>query len=339
MRARAGCSRRSPLATLTGVQIQATGSYVPERVVTNDDLAALGIDPDWIVQRTGIHQRRFAEPGQATSDMGLLAAERCIERAGVDLAEIDLVIVATMTPDSLMPSTACYLQHRLGIVAPAMDINAACAGFTYALTTGCQFVKTGTSRCVLVVGADTNSRIVNPKDKKTYPLFGDGAGAVLLGPGTDQQGMLAFTLGAEGDGADLLKIPAGGSRRPLDAQALAEGQQFMHMDGRSVFKWAVRVIADGVNDVLDHAGLTIADIDLFVLHQANIRIIDAAIESIGVDPAKVVVNLNRYGNTSAASIPIGLDESIEDQRIKPGDKVLMCGFGAGLAWGASIFQW
>jgi 3-oxoacyl-[acyl-carrier-protein] synthase-3 len=220
-----------------------------------------------------------------------------------------------------------------------MDINAACAGFMYAIVTGMQFVKCGSSKRTLVVGADVNTRVVNPLDKKTFPLFGDGAGAVLLGAGSDEQGLLAYTLGAEGDGADLLGIKAGGSRDPLTPESMTKGDQFIHMDGRSVFKWAVRLVAESVRDVLQHAKMTIEEIDLVILHQANARIIDAAAEALGIDREKMVVNLTEYGNTSAGSIPICLDEANRAGRIAPGDRVLMCGFGAGLAWGTSIVQW
>jgi 3-oxoacyl-[acyl-carrier-protein] synthase-3 len=220
-----------------------------------------------------------------------------------------------------------------------MDLQAACAGFVYALVTGMQFVKTGCSRRVLVVGADIMSRIVSPTDRKTYPLFGDGAGAVLLGPGRDDQGLLSYTLGAEGQGAGLLYTPAGGSREPFSTESLTAQRQFISMDGRAVFKWAVRVIADAIADVLYHARLAPNEIDLLVLHQANVRIIDAAVDMLGIDRSKVVVNLDRFGNTSAGSIPLALAEAHHQGRLRRGDRVLLCGFGAGLAWGAAIVRW
>jgi 3-oxoacyl-[acyl-carrier-protein] synthase-3 len=334
-----GISGRSPLARLTGVQILGVGAYAPEIVVRNEDLIDLGFDPEWIVQRTGIHERRRVAVGGATSDLAYDAAVKCLKAAKCDPREIDLILVATTTPDTPMPSTACHLQRRLGATAPAMDVQAACAGFMYGLVTGMQFVKSGCSRRVLVVGADVMSRIVSPQDRKTYPLFGDGAGAVLLAPGRDNQGMLAYTLGAEGAGVELLYTPAGGSREPLSLEAIGTHRQYMNMDGRAVFKWAVRVIVDAIGDVLHHARLAPRDLDLLVLHQANIRIINAAVESLGVDRDKVVVNLDRYGNTSAGSIPLALAEAQQQGRIRRGDRVLLCGFGAGLAWGAAIFQW
>ncbi len=332
-------SGRSPLATLTGVQVLGIGAYAPEEVVRNEDLVPLGYDPDWIIQRTGIRERRRASPAQATSDLAYEAAVRCLKAARTDPSEIDLILLATTTPDTPMPSTACHLQRRLRVNAPAMDLQAACAGFAYGLVTGMQFVKTGCSRRVLVVGADVMSRIVSPADKKTYPLVGDGAGAVLLGPGRDDQGMLAYTLGAEGSGVDLLYTPAGGSREPVSVENLEAHRQYLYMDGRAVFKWAVRVIVDAIADVLYHAQLTPDEIDLVVLHQANVRIIDAAVDSLGIDREKVVVNLDRYGNTSAGSIPLALAEAHQQGRVHRGDRVLLCGFGAGLAWGSAIVQW
>jgi 3-oxoacyl-[acyl-carrier-protein] synthase-3 len=321
------------------VQILGVGSYAPPEVVTNNDLVAQGYDPEWIVQRTGILERRRAAPDMATSDLAHEAALQCIANAGVEASEIDLIVVATMTPDTLAPSAACHLQRRLGSKAPAMDVNAACAGFMYALATAMQFVAGGGAKLALVVGADVMSRTVHADQKKTFPLFGDGAGAVLIGRGTPQQGLLSYTLGAEGEGADLLYIPGGGSREPLTEESLAAGKQFLLMDGRSVFKWAVRLLGDTIADVLAHAELMPREIDHYVLHQANSRIIDAAVESLGIEREKVIVNLDRYGNTSAGSIPLALDEAYAAGRIQAGDRLLLCGFGAGLAWGTAIMQW
>ncbi|MFT5522145.1 MAG: 3-oxoacyl-[acyl-carrier-protein] synthase-3 [Pirellulaceae bacterium] len=334
-----GNSGRSRMGRLTGVQILATGSYVPEPIVRNEDLAELGYNADWIIQRTGISQRRKADSNTATSDLAYEAAIRCLRQANVGVNDVDMILVATMTPDTPMPSTACYLQKRLGALAPAMDINAACAGFMYAMVTGMQFVATGTCKRVLVVGADVMSRTVDPEDHKTFPLFGDGAGAALLGPGEANQGLLSFTLGSEGDFGEYLCQPAGGSREPTTAASLAEKRQFIQMDGRAVFKWAVRLVADSVQDVLNHANVTAADVDLLVLHQANFRIIDAAVQDLGIDREKVVVNLDQYGNTSAGSIPLALDEANRQGRVKAGDKILLCGFGGGLAWGGALVQW
>lgn len=318
----------------------ATGSYVPEDVVTNEDLQKLGYDSDWIVQRTGILRRRRAPSHMATSDLAYEAAQRCLDVSGTSADEIDMILLATMTPDAPIPSTACLLQERLGAThAGAMDLNAACAGFMYALITGAQFIGARTCRRVLVVGADINTRIVNPEDEKTFPLFGDGAGAVLLGSGDGDQGFLAFTMGSDGTGAELLQIPGGGSRRPLSEQSLADGEQFIHMDGRPVFKWAVRLLADTIQSVLSHAECTLDDVKQIILHQANIRIIEAAAEALDIPREKMLINVDRYGNTSAGSIPLGLDEMFESGRLSRGDRVLLCGFGAGLAWGASVIQW
>lgn len=332
-------SGRSRLAKLTGVQILGTGSYAPEHIIHNRDLAKLGYDADWIVQRTGIHERRQALPTQATSDVAYEAAVRCLDAAQVSPREVDLILVATMTPDSPMPTTACLLQQRLGCVASALEINAACAGFMYALVTAMQYVRSGCSRRALVVGVDLMSRAVNPADRKTYPLFGDGGGAVLIGAGESQQGLISYTLGSEGDRDGVLCQPAGGTREPISPDGLAAGRQYIHMQGRAVFKWAVRVLIDSTRDVLVHAGLSIRDLDLVVFHQANIRIIDAAAEDLGVDREKLIVNLDRYGNTSAGSMPLALDEANRQGRMRRGDRVLLSGFGGGLAWGAAIVHW
>lgn len=332
-------SGRSRIGSLMGVRILGTGSFLPENVVTNGDLAKLGYDEQWIVQRTGIHQRRQAPPEMATSDMAFEAATRCLTDAGVEPQQVDLVLVATMTPDSPMPTTACLLQQRLGCIAPAIEMNAACAGFMYAMVTGMQYVKTGCSRCVLVVGADLMSRAVNPADVRTYPLFGDGAGAVLLTAASEDRGLLSFTLGAEGDSDGLLCQPGGGSREPLTEDALAAGRQYIHMEGRSVFKWAVRVLIDSTRDVLGHAQLRHEDLDTAILHQANARIIEAAIQDLEIPRNKVLINLDRYGNTSAGSIPIVLDEACRGGRIRSGDRVLLNGFGGGFSWGTAIMHW
>ncbi len=325
--------------TLLGVQVIGVGSHLPEEVVSNEDLSALGCDADWIIKRSGIRERRHAPPSVSTGDLGYEAARKCVEQSGVDPSRIDSLILATTTPDRMMPSTACELQHRLNLTCSAMDINAACAGFMYALITGMQFVKCGTSRTVLVVASDTLSRVVDPSDKKTYPLFGDAAAAVLLGSGSPSQGLLSYCLGSDGSGAGLLCIPAGGSREPASAEGIEAGRTYMHMDGRPVFKWAVRVICETTRDMLRQADLTIDDVDLVVLHQANTRIIDAAMKELKLPREKVAVNMERRGNTSAASIPLVLDELHAAGRLKRGATVLLSGFGAGLTWGTGIFRW
>lgn len=322
-----------------GVKIAATGSYLPETIVRNEDLSDLGCDSDWIVQRTGILQRRRAAQDEAASDLAMAACTQCLQRAGVPAREVDLIIVATITPDQASPSTACHVQRRLGCIAPAMDINAACAGFMYGLVTASQFVANGACRNALVVGTEVMSRFVNPQDVKTYPLFGDGAGAILLQPAKDHsKGLLSYTLGAEGCGGTLLSMPGGGSRMPLTADNICDGKHFLQMEGRAVFKWAVRVVTESIRDCLVHSGTTVDEIDIMLLHQANMRIIDSAVSDFSIPRERVFVNLQKYGNTSAASIPIALDESIALGHLKPGQRAILCGFGAGLTWGTAIVQ-
>jgi 3-oxoacyl-[acyl-carrier-protein] synthase-3 len=331
---------RPRLRSLLGVQVLATGSYAPEVVVSNEELeTALGYEPGWILKRTGIRQRRHAPPHMATSDMAVEAARRAIMKAEVDPADIDLVIVGTFTPDMPLPSTACQVQHALRLNAPAMDVQAACAGFLYALVTGMQFVASGCSELALVVGADCNSRIMNPRDQRTYPLFGDAAGAVLLARGSPQQGLVSYTLGADGSGAELLSRPMGGSRLPPSLDSMERNLHYMHMDGRAVFKWAIGVLSETISDVLGAAGMTLDDVDLLVAHQANIRIIEAAANHLGIDRRKVFTNLDRYGNTSAASVPLALDEACTEGRIKRGHQLVLSGFGAGLVWGTALLRW
>ncbi|QDT03395.1 3-oxoacyl-[acyl-carrier-protein] synthase 3 [Rubripirellula lacrimiformis] len=328
------------MGKVAGVRVAATGSYVPDQIVTNEDLAALGCDSEWIVRRTGIRQRRRAADGEATSDMCYEASVRCMEKAGVTADQIDLIIVATMTPDHPTPSTGCHLQRRLGVTAPAMDVNAACAGFMYGMITAAQFIAAGNSKCALVVGADLMSRTVDPEDKKTYPLFGDAAGAMLLVADENAtEGILSYQVGSEGCGGEMLCVPAGGSRTPLTPDTYAKRLQYLTMDGRNVFKWAVRLFAESAKDVLADAGVDSSELDMVVLHQANQRIIDSAVSDLNVAPEKVFVNLDRYGNTSGASIPLAIDEAVREGRMKSGDLVLMCGFGAGLAWGTALMRW
>jgi 3-oxoacyl-[acyl-carrier-protein] synthase-3 len=231
------------------------------------------------------------------------------------------------------------VQDRLGLCAAAMDVQAACAGFFHALLTAAQFVATGCSKLALAIGADCNSRLIDPQDVKTYPLFGDGAGAVLLAPGSPQQGFTAYTMGADGSGFNLLNCPMGGSRFPASPDRLAERMQFLKMDGKPVFKWAVRMLEFSIRAVLDAAKLPIGDVDLFLLHQANARILDAVAQELRIEPAKMVMNLDRYGNTSSGSIPLALDECFQQGKIRPGNNLLISGFGGGLAWGTGIFRW
>ena len=333
-------SPRPRCRQLTGVRVLATGSYVPDGVVTNEHLhQRLGFDSDWIVKRTGILERRHVLPHQATSDLCYEAARRCIDAAGVKKSDIDLLVLATFTPDMSFPSTACLVQDQLKLNCPAFDLQAACAGFMYALITGAAYVKSGASDLALIIGGDTNSRVVNPDDIKTYPLFGDGAGAVLLTRGRPDQGILSYSLGADGSGGDLLSRPACGSRLPPTPELLAKGMHYMYMDGRAVFRWAVSIMCDTIQDVMKHAGITTDQVNLYLPHQANIRIVNAAIDVLKIPRSKVFNNLERYGNTSAGSIPLVLDEAMQEGRIKNDDLVVLSGFGAGLAWGTALMRW
>jgi 3-oxoacyl-[acyl-carrier-protein] synthase-3 len=323
-----------------GVRVLGSGSYVPDAVVHNDHLhQKLGFDSDWIFKRTGILERRHALAHQATSDLCHEAAVRCIDQAGVDPKDIDLLLLATFTPDMSFPSTACLVQDRLRLNCAAVDLQAACAGFMYALITGAAYVASGASDLALVIGGDCNSRILNPNDLKTYPLFGDGAGAVLLARGRPDQGLVSYSLGADGSGGDLLSRPACGSRLPPAPEHITKGLHFMHMDGRAVFRWAVAILCDTIQDVLKDASFAPGEVDLYIPHQANIRIINAAIDVLRIPRSKVFNNLDRYGNTSAGSVPLALDEALAEGRIHPGNLVVLSGFGAGLAWGTALMRW
>jgi 3-oxoacyl-[acyl-carrier-protein] synthase-3 len=322
-------SPRPPCRSLRGVRVLSTGSYVPDGVITNDHLGQhYGCDPEWIVKRTGILERRHALPHQATSDLCYPAARLCLDRAGIDPREVDLLVVGTYTPDMSFPSTGCIIQAKLGLVCPAVDLQAASA-----------YINAGVAKLALVIGGDTNSRIANPHDQKTFPLFGDGAGAVLLQKSPKEYGILAYNLGADGNGADLLLRPACGSRMPASAEILSQGLQFLKMDGRAVFRWAVSILGDTVKDVLAASNLRLDDVDLFIPHQANVRIINAALDVIGIPRERVFCNLDRYGNTSGASIPIAIDEAVTQGRLKPEQLVVLSGFGAGLAWGTVVMRW
>ena len=332
--------RSSRTCRLTGVGVRSIGSYVPLKVVTNAELEAqYGFEPGWVERRTGILERRYASVDEGTSDLAVRAARRAISNAGVDPSDIDLLVVGTFTPDYTCPSTACLVQQKLDLDVPAMDLQAACSGFMYALVTAAQFVATGNARLALAIGADINSRIVDPEDQGTAPLFGDGAGAVLIGPASSEHGFLSYQLGADGGGGSLLDRPAGGTMKPATPELVASGEHLLRMDGRSVFKWAIEAVTETIQQILNSAGVGVDDVKLFVLHQANIRIIDHAMKTLGIPPEKVFNNLSRVGNTSAASIPLALDEACQQGKIQSGDLVLMCGFGAGLTWGTGLFRW
>lgn len=319
--------------------ILGVGSCVPERVLTNFDLEKMvDTSDEWISTRTGIKERRIADESKATSDYAAGAARRALERAGVDALELDLVIVATVTPDMFFPSTACLVQEMIGATrAAAFDLSAGCSGFVYALDVAARGIEAGAYRNVLVVGADLLSRVTDYTDRSTCVLFGDGAGAVVLGA-VDEGGILSTYLGADGSGGEKLCIPAGGSRLPA-AKATDRGQHFIHMEGNEVFKFAVRIMPEAAQEAMRRAGVAPADVDLFIPHQANVRIIDAAAKRLGIESERVFVNVDRYGNTSAASIPIALDEAVGSGRVKAGDILVLVGFGAGLTWGAAALQW
>lgn len=335
--------RPSRFGRAVGFRLVGIGSAVPANVVTNADLSRLGCDPEWIVARSGIHERRHAPPEMATSDLAASAGEAALAQSKAVRADVDLLILGTFTPDMSIPSAACIVQEKLGLDAPAMDVTAACAGFAYALVTAANFLAAGTSRLALVVGADTNSRVVDPDDVKTWPLFGDGAGAVLLEAAEPESsgrehGLLAFSLGSDGRGAGLLACPMSGSRQPITAEGLARRQQFMQMDGRAVFKWAIQLAEANIQQVVERSGVAMEDVDLFILHQANARIIEGVRTALEMPTDKFAINIDHYGNTSSGSIPLAMDEAWRAGRIGPGSTVVVCGFGGGLAWGSAVWR-
>jgi len=320
-------------------QIAAVGAYLPERVLTNADLERMvDTSDEWILTRTGIRERHIAAPGEATSDLSAAAARVALQRAGIEATELDLIIVATSTPDHVMPSAACLTAAKLGVECAAFDLNAACSGFVYALHTAAGLIEAGRARTALVVGADTLSSIVDFTDRGTCVLFGDGAGAVVL-RAADQPGVMSTVLGSDGTGAEQLIVPAGGSKYPYDETRAAAREQFLRMNGPEVFKFAVRVIPRATEQALKASGHDVADLDWLVPHQANQRILNTVEERLGIDHAKVFSNLDRTGNTSAASIPLALDDLYTSGRLSPGDLLALVGFGAGLTWGAAVVTW
>lgn len=326
---------------MRSVGIVGVGSYVPERVLTNFDLEKMVETSDeWIVSRTGIKERRIAADHEASSDLAVRAAEKALDDAGLTAEEIDLIVVATITPDMSFPATACLVQDRLGATqAATFDLSAACTGFIYGITTAAQFISTGAYQHVLVIGVDCLSRIVDWEDRNTCVLFGDGAGAAVLAPVEDGYGLLSFDLGGKGAGGDLLKVEAGGSRLPASLETVEGKKHTIFMNGREVFKFAVKVMSHSTETALAKAELNKEDIDLFIPHQANIRIIESAMKRFGLPKEKVMVNLEKYGNMSAASIPVALSEALEQGRIQHGDIVVLCGFGGGLTWGSTVLKW
>jgi 3-oxoacyl-[acyl-carrier-protein] synthase III len=324
----------------SAISITGIGAYAPERVLTNDELSELMETSDeWIVERTGIRERRIAADDQALSDLGLPAARQALEQAGVEPATVDLIIVATVTPDMAFPSSAAIIADELGAPdAAAYDLSAGCTGFMYAVAQGYGMLAGGLARRALVVGGDVLSRILDWTDRRTAVLFGDGAGAVVL-ERVSEGGFLGFELGADGSGGLQLYLPAGGSRTPASAETVAERKHFVQMNGREVFKFATRVLVSSAEKVLAECGRNVDEVDVYIPHQANIRIIDHAAAKLGIPKEKIVVNVERYGNTSSGSIPLALADAQAEGRLHEGALVLMTGMGAGLTWGSSLIEW
>jgi 3-oxoacyl-[acyl-carrier-protein] synthase-3 len=322
------------------VSITGIGANVPDRVMTNDELSEMvDTSDEWIMHRTGIRERRIARKDEALSDMALPAARQALAMAGVTGPGLDLIICATVTPDMAFPATAAIIADELGATeAAAYDLSAGCTGWMYAVAQAYGMLAGGVCRRALVVGGDVLSKIVDWSDRTTCIVFGDGAGAVVL-ERVESGGFMGFELGADGSGGMQLYLPAGGSREPASADSVARHDHFVHMNGREVFKFATRVLVTSAEKLLDQLGLTVDDIDLYVPHQANVRIIKHAVERLGIPEEKVVVNVDRYGNTSSGSIPLALADAVRDRRVEKGDIVLMTGMGAGLTWGSGVLEW
>lgn len=325
-----------PLMEVAGV-----GRFLPDRVLTNFDLEKMvDTSDEWIRERTGISERRVAPPEMGIAEMGAEASRAALEKAGISPEEVDLILVATATPDHLLPASACEVQHRIGASnAAAMDMAAACTGFVYALAMAEGYIASGRGEVVLVVAAEKMTSVVDWTDRTTCILFGDGAGAVVVRRSNGERGMLSNFLRSDGSLANLLWRPGGGALQPFDEKVLAEGGHFVKMAGREVFKSAVRSMAEASDEALKRAGLTADDIDLVIPHQANIRIIEATARYAGIPMEKVYVNVDRYGNMSSATIPVALDEALEEGRIEPGSNILMVAFGSGFTWGSSVYRW
>ncbi|MFA6134853.1 MAG: beta-ketoacyl-ACP synthase III [Phycisphaerae bacterium] len=325
-----------PRAAITGL-----GAAVPQRVMTNDDFAKfLDTSDEWIAQRTGIRQRRIAGEGETPSSLGTAAAKMALEQAGIAPGDLDLIICATISPDMIFPATACLIQSNLGISGvPAFDISAACSGFIYALTVGSQFIETGRYKRVLVIGAETLSRFSDFTDRTSCILFGDAAGAAVLEATHEEgRGLLYSILQAEGSGWDFIHVPDGGSARPASHETVDRKGHFLKMRGRDVYKFAVEKMQWLLNDCMDHCGLTAADVDMVVPHQVNLRIISSATEKCGFPIEKVYINIDRYGNSSAASIPLAMHEAWAEGKIRRGSRVLLVAFGAGLTWAGGVVR-
>jgi len=326
-----------PRATITG-----TGSHLPEEVLTNARLEQMvDTSDEWILSRTGIRERRIAASDEAASDLGTRAACHALEAAGVDSRDVDVIICATITPDMPSPATACFIQHKLGADrAWAFDISAACSGFVYGMEIARSMIAAGSARRVLLIGTEVLSRIVDYRDRSTCILFGDGAGAVVMEPARDPRyGVLASRMYADGSGWEMINVPGGGSRTPASERSVRERMHFFRMQGRNLFKFVVRVMPDMVRELLAESDRSIDDIRIIIPHQVNYRIFKAAAERLGIPTDRIFMNLDRVGNTTAASVPIALDEVVRDRRLDPGDFVLFLGFGAGLTWGSMLVRW
>ena len=326
---------------MTGLPVSVIGwgTAVPQRRLTNADLEArVDTNDQWIVERTGIRERRIAAPTETSSTLGTAAAADAIKRAGLSPADIDLLVLATASPDTLLPHTAAYVGDALGLRCGSFDLSAACAGFIYELVVGASLVLSGYDH-VLIVGAETLSRITDPEDRSTVILFGDAGAAAVLGRSASGPGLLAWDLGCDGSAAGLIEIPAGGGRLPASMTTVAERGHYMKMQGQEVFRRAVRAIAESSAVTLERGGVSADDVAWFVPHQANLRIIEAAAKRLGFGPDRTITNIDQYGNTSSASIPLALFEAVEDGRVADGDLVLCSGVGAGLTWGSALLRW
>ncbi|MGO9135544.1 MAG: beta-ketoacyl-ACP synthase III [Methylovirgula sp.] len=327
---------------MTQSQILGTGSYAPSRILTNTDLEKLVDTSDqWIVERTGIRERHIAAEGEVTSDMAVAAARRALEMAATDPADLDMIIVGTISPDMPMPSCAVLVQAKLGASrAFAFDISAACAGSLYGLSIADQFIRSGQAKRVLVIGAELLSRVVDWTDRNSCVLFGDAAGAMVVGPSSDpNRGLMSAHLHSDGNAAGILQIPGGGSRHPQSAEVLAANMHKVAMNGREIYKFAVRVLPDAILEALGAHGLKPGAVDHIISHQANVRIVESVVDRLGIPLEKCWLNIDRYGNTSSASLPISLDEANRAGRLQPGDLIAMMAIGAGMAWGSALMRW
>ncbi|MCK4396909.1 ketoacyl-ACP synthase III [candidate division WOR-3 bacterium] len=323
------------------VAIVGTGSYAPEKILTNDDIAKIvDTSDEWIKTRTGVKERRVVGEGEATSDIATEAARRALQSANIESGDVDLIIVATSTPDFFFPATACIVQHNIGAKnAAAFDLEAACSGFLYSLSIGNSLISTGVYDNILIIGAEVFYNFLDWEDRTTCVLFGDGAGAAILRPTMKENCIIANYLGADGSGKDTIKFPAGGSRLPASQETVIQKLHYVKMRGNETFKFAVRAMSDSVLTVLKQCDISLKEVDWLIPHQANIRIMRAVADRISLPREKVIINIDRYGNTSAASIPIALDEVVRDGKIKEGDIIVMVAFGAGLTWASSVVRW